>query len=145
LERYTQLRRYALGHLGNIDLHGLTPVMIEGALNALRNSGGRKDEVHPLGRPLSARTVRHVALLVHDSLETGVRWGTLATTSMDRVVLPEPERKESKVFDEQGWARSPDAVRGTSLFPLLITAVSKVVAAVNFLPWSGGTSTFKPG
>ena len=57
-ERYTQLSHYALRYLGNIDLKSLTPVSIEGALNALRNSGGRKDELHPLGRPLSARTVR---------------------------------------------------------------------------------------
>jgi hypothetical protein len=76
--RYTQLSRYALRHPGNIDLHSLTPVSIESALSALRNSAGRKDEVHPLGRPLSARTVRHVAFLVHDSLEAAVRWGTQA-------------------------------------------------------------------
>jgi len=124
LERYTQLSRYAISHLGNTDLHSLTPVSIETALNALRNSGGRKDEVHPLGRPLSARTVRHVAFLVHDSLEAAVRWGTLPTNPMDRVVLPKPERKEPKVLDDQGLGRFLDAVRGTSLFPLLVTAVS---------------------
>jgi integrase len=124
LERYTQLSRYALRHLGNIDLHSLTPVSIESALNALRNSGGHADELHPLGRPLSARTVRHVAFLVHDSLEAAVRWGTLPMNPMDRVVLPKPERKEPKVLDEQGLGQFLDAVRGTSLFPLLVTAVS---------------------
>jgi hypothetical protein len=85
LERYTQLSRYAIRHLDNTDLQSLTPVSIESALNTLRNSGGRKDEVHPLGRPPSARTVRHVAFVVHDSLEVAVRWGTLPTNPMDRV------------------------------------------------------------
>ena len=123
-ERYTQLGRYALRYLSNVDLESITPVSIESALNALRNSGGRKDEMNPLGRPLSARTVRHVAFLVHDSLEAAVRWGTLSSNPMDRVILPKPERKEPKVLDEQGLRRFLDAVRGTSQFPLLVTAVS---------------------
>ena len=99
-------------------------VSIESALNSLRNSGGRKDETHPLGRPLSAKTVRHIAFLVHDSLGAAVRWGTLATNPMDRVVLPKPERKEPKVLDDESLRRFLNAVRGTSLFPLLVTAVS---------------------
>jgi hypothetical protein len=107
LERYTQLSRYALRYLGNVDLGSLTPVSIESALNALRNSGGRTDEVHPVGRPLSTRTVRHVASLVHDSLEAGVRWGILPTNPMDRVVLPKPERKEPKRYStRKTWADS---------------------------------------
>ena len=124
LERYTQLSRYALRYFGKVDLHRLSPALIESTLTALRNSGGRIDEVHPLGRPLSARTVRHVAFLIHDSLEAAVRWGTLPANPMDRVVLPKPERKEPRVLDEEGLGRFLDAVRGTSLFPLLVTAVS---------------------
>jgi hypothetical protein len=42
LERYTQLSRYAISQFGETDLHSLTPNSIEGALSALRNSGGRK-------------------------------------------------------------------------------------------------------
>ncbi len=70
LERYAQLGQYAIRHLGEIELQSLTPMAIESILNNLLDCGGRKDQIHPNGRKLSPRTVRHIAFLVHDSLSS---------------------------------------------------------------------------
>ena len=44
--------------------------------------------------------------------------------SNGRVVLPKTERKEPKALDERRLGHFLDGVRGTSFFPLLVTAVS---------------------
>jgi integrase len=43
---------------------------------------------------------------------------------MDRVVLPKAEKKEIRALDKQGLTQVLGAVRGTSLFPLFVTAAS---------------------
>jgi len=101
-----------------------TYLAIESMLNNLLDSGGRKDQTHPDGRPLSPRTVRHIAFLIHDSLESAVRWGILPANPMDRVVLPKAEKKEVRGLDKQGLSQVLAAVRRTSLFPLFVTAAS---------------------
>ncbi len=124
LERYLTLGRHATKYLGETELRSLAPLEIESMLNNLLDSGGRRDETHPNGRPLSPRTVRHIAFLIHDSLETAVRWGILQGNPMDRVVLPKTEKKVIRVLDKQGLSQLLDAVRGTSLFPLFVTAAA---------------------
>jgi integrase len=124
LERYGQLGQRATKYLGDTELQSLAPIAIESMLNNLRDSGGRKNETHPNGRPLSARTVRHIAFLVHDSLESAVRWGILPANPMERVVLPKAEKKEVRALDKQGLSQLLGAVSGTSLFPLFVTAAS---------------------
>ena len=124
LERYRQLGQHAKKYLGDTQLESLAPVAIESMLNNLLKSGGPKDQAHPDGRPLSARTARHVAFLIHDSLESAVRWGILAVNPMDRVVLPKEERKEVRAPDKQALSRLLSAVSGTNLFPLFVMAAS---------------------
>jgi integrase len=102
----------------------MAPLAIESMLNSLLDSGGRKDETHPNGRPLSARTVRHVAFVIHDSHESAVRWGLLPLNPMDRVVLPKAEKNEIRALDKEGLSQLLGAVRGTSLFPLFVMAAS---------------------
>jgi integrase len=101
LERVT-LGRHATKYLGETELQGLAPLAIETMLNILLESGGRKDETHPNGRPLSPRTVRHIAFLIHDALQSAVRWGLLPANPMDRVLLPKAEKKEIRALDKQG-------------------------------------------
>jgi hypothetical protein len=48
---------------------------------------------------------------------------------MDRVVLPKAKKKEIRALDKQGLSRLLGAVRGTSLFPLFVTAASTRVPA----------------
>jgi integrase len=122
LERYITLGRHATKYLGETELQNFAPLAIESMLNDLLDSGGRKDEAHPNGRQLSARTVRHVAFLIHDSLESAVRWGLLPANPMDRVVLPKAEKKEIRALDKEGLSQLLGAVRGTGLFPLFVTA-----------------------
>jgi integrase len=124
LERYITLGRHATKYLGETELQNFAPLAIESMLNDLLDSGGRKDETHPNGRPLSARTVRHVAFLIHDCLESAVRWGLLPANPMDRVVLPKAEKKEIRALDKEGLSQLLGAVRGTRLFPLFVTAAS---------------------
>ena len=73
-----------------------------GMLNDFLDLGGLKDQAHPDGRPLSPRTARHIAFLIHDSLESAVRWGIPPANPMDRVVLPKVEKKEVLALDKQG-------------------------------------------
>jgi Arm DNA-binding domain/Phage integrase, N-terminal SAM-like domain len=115
LERYVTLARYATNFLGESELQKLAPLEIESMLINLLDSGGRKDETHPNGRPLSPRTVRHIAFLMHDSFESAVRWDLLPANPMDRVVLPKAEKKEAWALDKQGLSQVLGAVRGTTL------------------------------
>jgi Arm DNA-binding domain/Phage integrase, N-terminal SAM-like domain len=62
LERYGQLGQCAIRYLADTELQNLTAMAIESMLNNLLDSGGWKEATHPNGRPLSTRTVRHVAL-----------------------------------------------------------------------------------
>jgi integrase len=124
LERYGQLGQHATKYLGETDLQSLAPMAIQNTLNNLLDFGGRKGEAHPNGRPLSPRTVRHIAFLVHDCLESAVRWGMLPANPMDRVVLPKAEKKEVRALDKQSLSQLLGAVSGTSLFPLFVTAAS---------------------
>jgi integrase len=124
LERYEQLGQRAIQYLGDTELQNLAPMAIESMLNNLLDSGGRKDKTHPDGRPLSPRTVCHIAFLVHDSLESAVRWGILPANPMDRVILPKAERKEVRVLDKQGFSQLLNAVCATGFFPLFVTAAS---------------------
>jgi integrase len=124
LERYVTLARHATKYLGEVELQSLAPLAIESILNSLLDSGGRKDETHPNGRPLSPRTVRHIAFLIHDSFESAVRWSLLPANPMDRVVLPKAEKKEIRVLDRQCLSQLRGAVSGTDLFPLFVTAAS---------------------
>jgi hypothetical protein len=135
---------WAAKYLGDTELQSLAPLPIENILNNLLDSGGRKDETHPNGRLLSPRTVRHVAFLIHDSLQSAVRWGILPANPMDRVVLPKPEKKEIRALDKQGLSQLLGAVRGTSLFPLFVTAASTGAGVGNCLRWNGRTSIFRP-
>jgi integrase len=43
---------------------------------------------------------------------------------MDRVVLPKAEKKEVRPLDKQGLSQLLEAVSGTTLFPLFVTAAS---------------------
>jgi integrase len=124
LERYLELGRHATKYLGETELQNLAPLAIESMLNNLLDSGGRRDETHPNGKPLSARTVRHIAFLIHDSLQSAVRLGILPANPMDRVVLPKAEKKEIRALDKQGLSQLLGAVRGTSLFPLFVAAAA---------------------
>ena len=85
LERYRNLGAYAIVRFGDIRLDRLEPVVIQQAINALHDAGGRTTREQPRGRPLAAKTVRHIDYLVYGCLQTAVLWGKITTNPMDRV------------------------------------------------------------
>jgi hypothetical protein len=93
LERYEQLADYAVRKFGSVEIQKLAPMLLEKCFNELLTHGGRE------GRALSARTVRHVAFVVHGCLETALRWGLIAVNPMNRVELPKHEKREAMVLD----------------------------------------------
>ena len=63
-ERYAELRKYLVRHLGGSRLNELTTAQIQETIHRLQDSGGAVTEEHPGGRPLSAKTVRHLGTLL---------------------------------------------------------------------------------
>jgi hypothetical protein len=57
IERYGELGRYAMKHLGTTRIQELTTGQIQQAVHRLEDSGGAVTAAFPKGRPLSAKTV----------------------------------------------------------------------------------------
>jgi hypothetical protein len=110
VERYRELAQYLLPHLGAVRLADLTPLMIERTLNLLKDRGGRHRRTGE-PRPLSSRTVRHIAGLLSVSLNTALRWGLLPSNPMQRVQLPRAERTEKPMPDVQQMQWYLDTVK----------------------------------
>lgn len=124
VERYRQLGEYAKRHFGGILLGELQPMRIEQAMNSLHDHGGQKSTAHPEGRPLSAKTVRHIGFLVNDVLETALRWGVIDVNPMNRVELPKAEKRDVTVLDEENVSRFFAGARGTRLYPFIVLAAA---------------------
>src|SRR5262249_20436899 len=98
VERYRQLAAYVLPHIGATKLQDLSAFMLERIFNHLKDSGGRNRKTKA-ARPLSAKTVRHIAGLTHVALETAIRWKLLKVNPVDGVVLPRLSKREGKALD----------------------------------------------
>jgi integrase len=120
-EQYKELAQYLLPHLGEVSLADLTPLAIERTLNALKDRGGRHRRTGE-PRPLSGRTVRHIAALLSVALNAAVRWGLLPMNPMKRVQLPRAERPEKPMPDVQQMQWYLDTVRARApwLHPILV-------------------------
>lgn len=99
-EGYVAKGGYAKRYFGDVPLTKLTPLQIESALNALRDSGGKETKDAPKGRALSAKTVREIAAVVNATFNTAIRWGVLDVNPMRRVTLPRMEKHEPKVLEK---------------------------------------------
>ena len=98
VERYRQLAAYILPHIGTTKLQNLSALALERIFNCLKDAGGwNRKEKSP--RPLSAKTVRHIAGLVHVALETAIRWKLLKANPVDGVQLPKVPKREGKALD----------------------------------------------
>ncbi len=124
LERYRELGAYAIRRLGETELDKLEPLEIQKTVNALQDAGGAKSAAFPNGRPLSAKTVRHIGFLVHGCLQTAVKWGVLNTNPMDRVELPAAVKSKPHVLDRQKMQTLLSAADGTRLFALIMLAAA---------------------
>lgn len=84
--------------------------------------GGQKSNIYHNGKPLSAKTVRHIGFLVNDAFEDAVRLGVLSVNPIARVKLPKLEKRKVTVLDEANVTKWFDGARKTSLYPLIVLA-----------------------
>lgn len=124
MERYRQFADYVLPHLAQTRLCDLSALVLERLFNRLKESGGR-DRKKKAPRPLSARTVRHIAGLVHVALQSGVRWKLIRSNPMDGVILPKVVKREGAALDPDGWAWFWDAARSyAGMYEFLMLAAA---------------------
>jgi integrase len=124
LERYGQLGRYAFQDLGATPLQELTTAQIQQAVHRLRDSGGAVTKEFPKGKPLSAKSVRHIGTLLHTCLADAVRLGHLSVNPMadHRVILPKLPKRKPPVIDVEKLALMFNRARGTRQFAFVVLA-----------------------
>jgi integrase len=121
VERYRQLLDYLQPDLTSVRLSKVTTLELEREYNRLRDGGGH-DRKTKSPRPLSARTVRHVADTVRTALNTAVRWKLLRENPATRCDLPKGERIEASALDYSQLEWFLDAARGHWIYPILVLA-----------------------
>lgn len=123
VERYHQLAAYLLPHIGSTKLQDLSALALERVLNRVKDSGGRNRKTKA-ARPLAAKTVRHIAGLLHVALETAIRWKLLKVNPVDGVVLPKLMKREGKALDAAQIASFLDAARAHGVYEFVMLAVT---------------------
>jgi integrase len=119
VERYRQLAEYMIPHIGSIKLQDLTGLSLERIFNRLKDGGGR-DRKTKKARPLSAKTVHHIAGVVSVALSTALRWKLIRSNPMDAVVLPKVAKKEARALDPTQLTFYLDAARACGLCEFLM-------------------------
>jgi integrase len=125
LERYKELGRYLVKHLGETRINELTTAQIQHAIHRLKDGGGQITKGFPDGKPLAAKTVRHIGTLLHTSLAEADRLGILKIPhpmANKRVVLPKLPKRRPPVLDKEKLRVLFDRARGTRLYPLVVLA-----------------------
>ena len=92
-ERYRQLLSYPIDALGNVALRDLSTLMLERFYSRLHDSPGKA------GKPLSARTVRHVHDTIRSALSTAIRWKLLKVNPAVACQLPKIKAKEARILE----------------------------------------------
>ncbi len=105
-ERYRQLAEYAIEALGGVPLRDVSTLMLERLYNRLHDTNGKA------GKPLSARTVKHVHDTVRCALNTALRWKLLRVNPAVACSLPQIERREARVLEDVQLQWLLDAARG---------------------------------
>ena len=129
VERYRQLVRYVLPHLEGVPLRELSALTLERVYNQLRKAGGKRKRRLKAGEksepaPLSAKTVRNIAGLVHIALSSAVRWKLLRVNPADACELPKLQRREARALDPSQTEWYLDSARGHWLSPILVMAAA---------------------
>jgi integrase len=125
LERYKELGRYLVKHLGETRINELTTAQIQHAIHRLKDVGGQVTKDCPDGKPLAAKTVRHIGTLLYTALAEADRLGILKIAhpmANKRVVLPKLPKRRPPVLDKEKLRALFDRARGTRLYPLVVLA-----------------------
>ncbi|HXA30117.1 MAG TPA: tyrosine-type recombinase/integrase [Candidatus Angelobacter sp.] len=121
-ERYEQLTRvHVTPALGRVKLGDLTAQRLE------------RFYADRLATGLSARTVRHLHVLLHAALRQAMRWDLVARNVADLAKAPRPEQKEMAVLTPDQVERFVAAARGDRLEALYIVAVTTGMRAGELL------------
>lgn len=127
LERYRDLGQYLIRELGEVRLNEMTTAKIQVAIHHLKDHGGRKTEAEPNGRPLAAKTVRHMGTLLYTVLSDADRLGVLKIPhpmANRRVLLPKLSKRKPSVLDEAKLRLLFERARNTRLHPFLVLAAA---------------------
>jgi len=119
VERYRQLVDYIAPHIGAVKLQDLSALTLERIFNHLKDAGGRNRKTKE-ARPLSAKTVRHIAGVVNVALSTALRWKLIKSNPMAAVVLPKVTKREARALDPSQVAWYLDAARACGLYEFLM-------------------------
>jgi integrase len=91
IERYRELAAYLAPELQAMPLADITPLHLSREWNRLLKVGGRHRKTKQ-ARPLSAKTVRHIAGLVSSAFARAERWGLVAKNPVTRSEPPVPKK-----------------------------------------------------
>ena len=125
LERYREFAAYLIRHLGETRLNDLTTAQIQRVIHNLQDHGGMVTKEHPAGRPLAAKTVRHLGTLLYTSLAEADRLGVLKIPHPMRnkwVRLPKLPKRKPAVVEKEKFKALLDRARSTRLYPFIVLA-----------------------
>ena len=116
------VRRYIVPLIGGVPLEGLRPEMVQALYRRLQGPGGGLK-----GKPLSARTVLQVHVVLHQSLRKAVALGRIDSNPADRaqgVERPRIRYKQMISLDEHETAQLLGRCDGTRLYIPALLAVT---------------------
>jgi integrase len=91
IDRYRELATYLAPELRAMPLGEITPLHLNREWNRLLKSGGHHRKTKQ-ARPLSAKTVRHVAGLVSSAFARAERWGLVTSNPVTHSEPPVPKK-----------------------------------------------------
>jgi len=115
----TIIRQHLIPGLGTYALVQLKPERIQKYYADMLDHGR-----HDGTGGLSARTVRHHAMVLHKALDTAVTWGLMARNPADAVKPPRAQRPEWRPFDEHDARSLLEAARDSTLYPVFYMAIA---------------------
>jgi integrase len=92
IERYREMVKYLSPELLAMPLGDITPLHLSREWNRLLKSGGHHRKTKQ-GRPLSAKTVRHIAGFVSSAFGRAERWGLVPANPVKRSEPPIPRKR----------------------------------------------------
>jgi integrase len=112
------IRRHIIPSIGKIPLSSLKPEHLQ-SYYAKKLKEGRCD-----GKGgLSAKTVRHHHITLHDALQTAVKWGLLITNPADAVTAPKIQRKEMQTWNEDDIKHFLIVTKTSEYYPIFYLAL----------------------
>ena len=112
------IRRHITPALGRLTLTQLKPEHLQ-RYYADKLSTGRIDG----NGGLSAKTVRHHHVTLHDALQSAMKWGLLARNPADAVDVPRFQRPQMKIMDADEINKFLEAAKDTPYYAIFYLAL----------------------